>query len=382
MRSKILHTADWHYSPANHYEIKQYVDKIIETAAKEKIDLILISGDLTHSRDTKAESPVITTLFNQIKQLADLAPVAIVRGTLSHDGDIPALFRTISAKFPIFVTTDKPEQYCFNNFLLTQIPQPTKQYIQSIAQSSIENDNRIIGLLMDNIFRGLGAFAADDSKEYYHIVNGHFWVENSTCNNQQLTGIDIAISKDMLNGLNADLICLGHVHTAQSVTDNSYFSGSLANLNYGDIDDKGFFIHNISLGGGADFITVRSSKKYLYKFDYRESNMTDFLASMNKEITDNASQKDYIRCEITLWSHQVAEWTHEKKEHLRERLVSFDFDKDKIKIIFNVRPKENIRCKEVLKADRLRNKVEIAAEKNGIPINENILTKADTIEEL
>lgn len=85
---RILHTADWHLGKRlqdfnRHEEQVAVLSEIVEIADKEKVDLVLIAGDLFDSfnPDPKAED----LLYSTLKQLSDKGRRAVVAIAGNHD---------------------------------------------------------------------------------------------------------------------------------------------------------------------------------------------------------------------------------------------------------------------------------------------------------
>ena len=98
---------------------------------------------------------------------------------------------------------------------------------------------------MSQIFAGMGATAAEFGVP--HILVGHWQTAGSLISETQvLTGVDVEISPDMMALSNADLILLGHIHLKQQIKKNIFYSGSLFANNWGEVNDHGFWIHEIT----------------------------------------------------------------------------------------------------------------------------------------
>ena len=102
---KILHISDEHIRDKDIEEIQTCLDFIVATARAEAPDLIVSAGDLFDSQDVKMGSRSALAAIGLISALADIAPVAIVLGTASHDGKAPEILRFARGKFPIIVAT-------------------------------------------------------------------------------------------------------------------------------------------------------------------------------------------------------------------------------------------------------------------------------------
>ena len=169
---KTLHCGDLHIRDKNIEEAQACISFLITTAKEKSIDLIVIAGDCFDSRDVKLDSKAAKLVIRTVSALADIAPVAIITGTPSHDGSAPEILRYARGKYDVHVSSI-PEQillregYFYDHVLgnlkpdavLTLIPTPTKQFFGSDA--NIQTSNEQISKAMNGLFAGFGAKAAD-----------------------------------------------------------------------------------------------------------------------------------------------------------------------------------------------------------------------------
>ncbi|MCR4288286.1 MAG: hypothetical protein NUW09_09780, partial [Deltaproteobacteria bacterium] len=64
---------------------------------------------------------------------------------------------------------------------------------------------------------------------------------------QQMVGREIELGVGDLRMAQADLVCLGHIHKAQNWGE-VYYSGSITRLNFGEAEEKGFWVHRFDSG--------------------------------------------------------------------------------------------------------------------------------------
>jgi len=259
---KILHIGDIHYSEKDHAEIKKCVDFAIEKAWEEKPDVVICPGDIINSQYLGADTKSLKTVMAQFREFSDIAPVAVIAGTFSHDGLAPELLKNVSGKFKIHVSTVAEQIYLVNNewknessiietdgspfkvdLVVSQVPPMTKEFWKH--RQGIEKDNENISEAMGAIFANFGVVA----KEYNcpHIINGHFSVTGCKISETQLLpGSDINLDKDTIGMANADLCLLGHIHHSQQIGDNIFYSGSIFRKNFGERNSKkGFLVYDI-----------------------------------------------------------------------------------------------------------------------------------------
>ena len=106
---KILHMADIHARDADTEEIEKCLDYIVSLAHREEPDLIINAGDTFDSRNIRLDSQAAKLIFRKFSELADIAPVALITGTPSHDGEAVEALEYINANYSIWVSK-RPEQ--------------------------------------------------------------------------------------------------------------------------------------------------------------------------------------------------------------------------------------------------------------------------------
>jgi DNA repair exonuclease SbcCD nuclease subunit len=403
---KVIHTADWHFREKDHSEIYKCVRYIADRAAMENPDLIVISGDITDSRHLDLDSNSARSILEIISFMLDVAPVAIVIGTPSHDGKAALALRECKGVYPILVS-DMPGQWVYNNggvgkfdkinsdtcqvnsdaFLLTQIPQPTKQYF--ITDLSIEDTDKAISQAMDSILASFGS-VAEKFDSIPHIVNGHGQIGGAFISEtQQLIGRDIEVSKSQLAMLNAHLICYGHIHKAQRMGNNAFYAGSPTRMNHGETEDKGFYVHKLdfpdSTWKDSDFIKtpaiyLHESKIDLTKETAHPEKMTDnidIMTGLNDMCELLVEDHDNWGCKITITAWQDESKTISKPE-IEKLLLSHGAQSTMVNIIR--KPRDTVRSQAVLEADMLPDKIMAMAELRGEKVSDSILDKAALLE--
>lgn len=400
---KVIHTGDWHFKDKNHDEIYKCVRYIADRAAIEQPDLIVISGDITDNRHLDLDSNSARSILEIISFMLDIAPVAIVIGTPSHDGRAALALRECRGKYPILVS-DMPGQYFYIenakrwmslkdtvpesgtvNFLLTQIPQLTKQYF--ITDLSIEDSDKAISQAMDSILASFGS-VAEKFDTIPHIVNGHGQIGGAYISEtQQLIGRDIEISKSQLAMLNADLICYAHIHKAQDMGDNIFYSGSPTRMNHGETEDKGFYIHHAYVIAPSSSEFHKTPAIYLHnsKLDFTKETAhpekmvdpTDIMTGINDMCESLAEDHDNWGCKITITAWQDESKTISKTE-IEKLLLSHGAQSTIVNIIR--KPRDTVRAEKVLEAETLPDKIEAMAELRGETVSDGILDKAASLE--
>lgn len=396
---KILHTADWHAEDKNFDEIKKCLLHMTETAEQEMPDLVIVSADLFDSQMVKLDSMAAKLVFEIVSRLSLAAPVAIMVGTPSHEGRATEVLNYIDGGAHNVWVSDKPEQIYlihgrFTNeptpyieehlqAVISLVPTPTKQFFKS--ESDIKGTDSEIASAMSGVFAGFGAKAADYTCP--HILAGHFSVGGAfVSETQQLVGVDIEINKDQIALAKADLVCLGHIHKAQLIRPNIFYSGSIYRKTWGEMEDKGFYIHTISLehpdmvdmtGYEVDSNFIRTPTRKLLKI---EADMTtegafDETDSLLYTYGPDELNEAHLRLEFKIYQDEVDRIDQEqiKRFFLSANVLSVDIQLIRI-------PRVNIRSKNILKLTTLREKFIERAALTDDTVAESILGKLDTLE--
>lgn len=387
---KILHTADLHFRDRDHDEIEKCVDAMISSAREERPDVIIIAGDITDSQNLKLDSRSAKTICRQISELADIAPVAVIIGTPSHDGKSAEILRFIKGKHTIHVS-EKPEQlYLVGGHLhtadsgrfdsapveaiITQIPTPTKQFFQS--ESGIAESDQQIAQALSNLFGAFGAMAGQHACP--HILSGHFQMGGAYISEtQQLVGRDIEVSTDQIAMANAHVVCLGHIHKQQEMRGNVFYSGSIYRKDFGEMEEKGFYYHQVDLVEFDQYLLTSSRfiptpTRKLMKWD------EDFTKiAIGEEFVFNNDQVAgaHLKLDFKVWQDEAGQINQTELERVLLDAGALKVDINLIRI-----PRETVRCSKVLTLTTLRDKVREMATLRLEEISEAVLGKADLLE--
>ena len=396
MALRILHFADIHARDNDINEIAKCLDAVFQAAMIDIPDLIVCAGDVFDSQNVKLDSKSAKLIFSFFSQLADIAPVAVVIGTPSHDGTAAEVLRHIKAKYQVWVSP-RPEQFLLvisagqgRMFIeprmlvkddsvlavITMVPTPTKQFFNS--DSDIKGSDNEIAQAMSAMFAGFGA-QASEFHGVPHIVVGHFAMGGAFISEtQQLNGLDIEISREQIGYANADLSILGHIHLHQQIGHNIYYSGSIFRKDFGELDDKGFYIHEIDDTGGTSSRFMHTPTRKLVKI------LGDFTSDRNVEtagafVLAQADQYGiygaHVRVELKCYQDEAVKISKTEIEAILAGAAEID-----IRIIRI--PRENVRSAHILKLFTLREKLGEMAALKAETVPDSILAKADVLENM
>jgi len=384
---KILHTADWHLRDKDIEECEKCLNFLVDTAKAEAVGMVVIAGDIFDSQDVKMDSRAAKLVALKISELADICPVAMVIGTPSHDGNAPEVLRHVQGKRPIHVASTPTQLLLYGgkfyptvsdgyspslggftpDAVLSLIPQPTKQFFQT--QAGIADSDKEIGAAMSALFAGFGAQA----EQYHapHVLVGHWNVSGSALSNgQTLVGLDIEISVDQMMLAQPELICLGHIHKSQKLGICAFYPGSLYHQSWGEMENKGFFIHEVQEDILDSSVFVETPTKKLTRFNHDFTN-----GSTQEEIRPESVTGSYVRIDYKVWQDEAGTID---KEAITERLKAagaLDVDIRLVRI-----PRQNVRSEAVLKTEHLRDKIQKMAELKGEEVEWSVLMKAESLE--
>jgi len=399
---KIFHLADLHIRDHDIDQCWRCLHAVTEKAQVERPDLVVVAGDIFDNQAVKLGSDSARLAVGWFSQIAAIAPVICVTGTPSHDGKAPEILAHINnpgiwvSAVPEQIVVAKGEIWTMQDFwdtaspdisdcdlIVSLVPAPTKQFWDS--RGGILETDQEISQTMSGIFAGFGDIASQFSCP--HILVGHFSVRGAEISESQvMVGREIEIGKDQLSLANAHLVLLGHIHKRQSIEPNIFYSGSLYPLNYGEKEDKGYYIQTIDgTATLSQFIKTphRKLTRLIYDFTRHEEDTLHDLDIVLYSLAPEEVQGAALRVELRVWQDEAEQLDPEgiKKFYLDGDFSVYRASSVEVRIVRV--PRENVRCETILKAQKLREKILERARvsgENGVP--ESILEKADSLEAL
>lgn len=383
---KILHFADIHAREKDLDEIKKCCQTILDTARAERPDVIINAGDPFDSQNVKLDSDPARYMMEFHQQLLEVAPVAVVLGTPSHDGKAPKALAYLSNGHSIIVSEypetlyltrrdlvrARPKSDADVEMVISMMPTPTKQFFQGVG--SIQSTDAQIGAAMSAVFAGFGATAGQF--DFPHVLAGHFQVGGAyVSETQQLVGRDIEVSRDQIALANADLVCLGHIHYAQLIHPNIYYAGSVYRKDFGEMERKGFYVHEI--GHESRFIETPTRRLVKIEADFTnpDNNPIEDMDAFVYAYPRDAIKGAFVRCQFRLWQDSAAKLN---KPDIEKTLFSLGAEAVEFKCSYV--PRENVRSARILTLATLREKIKERADLNKEVVPESVLLKADVLE--
>jgi len=384
---RVLHLADIHAREKDFVEVSTCMNSIVVEAYEIKPDLIAIAGDCFDSQEIKLDSNSTKMLFQMLAGLADVAPVIIVMGTPSHDGNAPLVFQHIKAKYEIYIS-HRPEvlflagsKICLEpddmapykpELIISTTPTPTKQYFRTDA--GVQESDALIAEALTDLFISFGSLANQFDCPHIHV--GHYQVGGAYISDtQQLIGRDIEISIDQISLAQADLVCLGHIHKPQQIGKNVFYSGSIFRKDWGELEDKGFYVHEIHKKGGVPFsrfIKTPTRKLFKTELDKTQGDISGDLAG----VPEAADIKDaFVKIAVKIYRDDVPLFNSKliKQFYL-------DAGAQDVKIELIQIPRENVRSANFITLRTTGEKLTEQAEIKNEEIPAGVLEKVERLE--
>ncbi len=245
---KILHTADWHVGKAiqGHSRAQEHeavLAELADIARVEKVDLVLVAGDLF---DTSAPTPEAERIvYRTLLALADVAPVVAIPG--NHDSD-----RRLSALAPLFdlarvtiragVSRDPVEIHTVSGekARIACVPWLSQRYIVRAAHLMNEDAAENRGLYEERMALVVQELTRSFASDAVNIVMAHLAIAGSALGGGERTAqtiFDYWVNSTLFPS-DAHYVALGHLHKTQPVLGPCpiHYPGSPIQLDFGETD--------------------------------------------------------------------------------------------------------------------------------------------------
>jgi len=225
---KFLHVGDVHLGaepesgtglgPVRKAELWEAFRDIIDICERERIDLLLLPGDVFHGQPLLREVKELDAMFRE------LSHTRVVMCAGNHDCLLPSS-HYYDITFPEHVSflMDSRSDSVYLPELNTQV-------------SGLSYETRQIAEARYDVLHA-------ENPQYINILLAH---GNVLCNDKS-----IPIHKGILETAGFDYIALGHLHNRIELGSRMAYSGSLEPLNRGETGEKGYIIGEISKEGIA-----------------------------------------------------------------------------------------------------------------------------------
>lgn len=228
---RLLHTADWHlgrrlFGIERLTEAASVLREIAEIAARERVDAVLVAGDILDRRIV--EPDVLATCLDAFEALAEVAPVVVVTG--NHDD--PAFWRPLvrylePRRIVVRSTVREPRDAIVHvtteggTLNVAALPWPDPASLPVVLGASARDAHGAYGERLGELVSAYGEALRDARRANggASVLLGHVMVASARAGGgeRELTlGDTYAIRRERLPQ-DLDYVALGHVHLAQRV---------------------------------------------------------------------------------------------------------------------------------------------------------------------
>lgn len=239
MAVRLLHTADWHLGRAFHGEglldaQAAFVDFLVETARSERVDAILVAGDLYD----RALPPVdaVRLAGEALTRLAEVAPVVAISG--NHDSAARLGFGAeLFARARVHLRTDPArvgEPVALDGALVYAIP-----YLEpDLVRDALVCDGRGHAVVLDAAMARVRADVARRGGDGPVVVMAHaFLAGGAPSESERDLAVGGAASVPPAVFAGADYLALGHLHGPQRVGHAGRYAGSPLAFSFSEAAD-------------------------------------------------------------------------------------------------------------------------------------------------
>jgi exonuclease SbcD len=327
---KIIHFADLHLGVEGYGHVDPasglssrfldfliYLDKLVDYAIENRIDLVLFCGDTYKSRD-----PNQTQQREFAKRIKKLSACGIPIFLLVGNHDLPNATGRAT-------TTEIFETLAINNVFvgghpgIIRIPTPSG-IVQIVALPWLKRSNVVckeddknldfvqLNQRMQDILTGvIDQLSSELDPSLPAVLAAHVWVQGARVGSEDTMSIGqehmlltSGVAKQCF-----DYVALGHIHRHQVLHENPpvVYAGSLVSLDFGDEDDnKGFYLVEINQIGQSrcttfEFRPITERRFFTIKLDLQNEDkdptktIVEVIRSSRFEISGNI-----VRIEISL----------------------------------------------------------------------------------
>ena len=329
---KIIHFADLHLGVETYGHVNpesglssrledflQALDRLVDCALAEKVDLVLFCGDAYKTREPSQTQQ--REFARRIKRLSEGGiPLFMVTG--NHDSP-NALGRATATE--IFDTLAVPNVYVASRPGIHIIPTPSGELQIAalpwarrsalLAREDTKNlDFAQINERLQKVLTGVIAQQVEKiDPGLPTILAAHVWVLNAKLSTEKSMSIGqehMLLLSSIANPI-FDYIALGHIHRGQSLNEMPpvVYSGSLERLDFGDEnDEKGFYLIEILVDASTkkrkttyEFRPIKARRFFTLHVDIQETDLEPNNEVFLKIMDNLDNIKDAIvRLEISL----------------------------------------------------------------------------------
>lgn len=382
---KFIHAADLHARGSSYKEFETSMAHIAMAATKHKARFIALAGDIWDGPVQNSAGSLFPDCVEAIRALADIAPVAMVYGTPSHDveGSLE-VFESLEAKHSIRILQpgiayalkdgEINEIGCGNEggaeCIIFGFPEPTHKWLLAGEE---RGGGKGIEMKARDALSTL-CIATGCLREKYPdlpcVVIAHGKIEGASMGKGMRVGPGqgLSFSKDNIRALNADYIAFGDIHEPQRIEGTrAWYAGSIYPLDFGETHKAGCWAVNVSRPG-APAIAERVAFPHPVRRHLVSSGECAWeVPGMHGEC---------VWYEIRCTREEAARI---EPDLILARLLGHGASKGS-KVTLEIQPSEATRTPEIREAESFGTKLEVWAKSAGEALTEEVMEKARALE--
>ena len=332
---KFLHTSDWHlgmtFRGGVSYSLDQKyaIQKICEIAVNEKVEGILLAGDVFDKSIASTEAiHIYNELMTYICASLEI-PVYVIAG--NHDGaERISQCSELLKKSGLYIAgalSDKPHVINIGDVDIYLLPWISTDRVKATYPDRAEEINS-----MEDAYKVvLDKYRESFVKNHKHILVAHAFIvdaETSVSDRAAEVGKATMVGSFVFDGF--DYVALGHLHGPQRINDRIRYSGSPMAYSFGKEEKQ------------EKSVTIIDTETWEQKTVpipqlHRRTTLTGTFEELMKADYDNEIKDGYVRLEVTdsyVGLDSIAAF-REKYKNLLE-VSSKGFDRDDAKITMTI----------------------------------------------
>lgn len=271
----VLHFADAHIDIAGHgrhdpltglplrvLDFLNALDRIVDTAIDERVDLVLFAGDAykdrtpspTYQREwgrriirlSQAGIPTLLLIGNH-----DLSPAAGRANTLQEFDTLQVPHIQVLSK-PVFLGPAELENLPLQ---VLAIPWISRSGLMAALEMSASQPEKVLAEIEERLSQLIQSWLEAADPQLPTILTAHASVEGAQYGSERsvMLGSDMLLPGSLVRDARLDYVALGHIHKAQNLNENGYppvvYPGSIERVDFGEAqDEKSFVIAHIQRG--------------------------------------------------------------------------------------------------------------------------------------
>ena len=303
---KILHLADSHFQAKRLDECLKNFKFIIDYGKENKPDLIFHAGDL-FDKNTLINSSDFRAAIWSIEQLANIAPIIIVRGNHDPKNALDILGK-IKAKNPIKVFEEIDTFIIQSDFLLsTKLSCDINLLLIPYIPPSIIGSGETIGSIhitgADSLRKKIKEFINSCKSEKLNFIISHISVlDAELANSEKIQEGEILLNIKDLDLKEINGVFLGHIHKNNQQIFNETrirYAGSHYRITYAERGQPGFYWWEFKQDYESQqwdepeikFISTPARNMYVFEIDEKETRKFIKTGKLSFDIPENSDIK-------------------------------------------------------------------------------------------